>query len=268
VARRQYVEALDVLIKGGFWGDAVYVAENVLSPEELAAYVDRAWPALDAEVIARTSYESNSPTDPNWFNVRLRFLLGRRLAQLGRYDEARAYYPPKWQEKLDLFQAHLIPAGDTSLSSRRRAREYWRSACTIRSNRKLLGTERSLGYTRYRRTPAIRLESDAKLVGITDDERKRLEEYAPGEEGYPVAHVAAEYAWQAAKLMPDNSDETAYVLCMAGQWLQLNYPKDADRFYKALVNRCRKTALGSEADKLRWFPGIPPDAKEPFAETP
>ena len=118
------------------------------------------------------------------------------------------------------------------------------------------------------REDSIRFESDAKLVGITDDERKRLEEYARGEKGYPVDHVAAEYAWQAAKFMPDNSDETAYVLCIVGRWLQLNYPKDADRFYKALVNRCRKTSLGAEADKLRWFPGIPADAEPPFGEVP
>ena len=54
--------------------------------------------------------------------------------------------------------------------------------------------------------------------------------------------------------MPDNSDDTARVLCTAGTWLKDRDPQAADKFYKALVRRCRKTALGDQADKMRWFP--------------
>ena len=54
--------------------------------------------------------------------------------------------------------------------------------------------------------------------------------------------------------MPDNSELTAEVLYTAGCWLKDRDPKAADRFYKALVNRCRKTPLGRAADEKRWFP--------------
>jgi hypothetical protein len=30
----------------------------------------------------------------------------------------------------------------------------------------------------------------------------------------------------------------------------------ADRFYKALVRRCRNTPLGAEAERKRWFPKV------------
>jgi len=33
-------------------------------------------------------------------------------------------------------------------------------------------------------------------------------------------------------------------------------PDAADRFYKALVRRCRKTEIGAKADRLRWFPEL------------
>jgi LysM repeat protein len=55
-------------------------------------------------------------------------------------------------------------------------------------------------------------------------------------------------------LLPDNNDETARILCIAGTWLKRRDPDTADLFYKALVRRCRQTALGAQADAMRWFP--------------
>ena len=54
--------------------------------------------------------------------------------------------------------------------------------------------------------------------------------------------------------MPDNTEETAHILWQAGTWIKYADPKAADVFYKALVNRCRQTALGDAADRRRWFP--------------
>jgi len=67
-------------------------------------------------------------------------------------------------------------------------------------------------------------------------------------------YIAADLAWEAARLMPDDSPETADVLCEAGGWLKDRDPKAADRFYKALVRRCTQTPLGQAADEKRWFP--------------
>jgi hypothetical protein len=65
---------------------------------------------------------------------------------------------------------------------------------------------------------------------------------------------AADLAWQAVSLMPDGTDETARRLCVAGSWLKDRDPAAADRFYRALVRRCGQTALGRQAETLRWFP--------------
>jgi len=69
--------------------------------------------------------------------------------------------------------------------------------------------------------------------------------------------------WQGAALMPDNVDATAYALCEAGIWLKNRDPNAADRFYKALVIRCGKTALGKKADERRWFPELPQEHLPP-----
>jgi hypothetical protein len=56
--------------------------------------------------------------------------------------------------------------------------------------------------------------------------------------------------------MPNNSDDTAFVLWQSGCWLKDRDPETADIFYKSLVRRCRKTALGAAADVKRWFPEL------------
>jgi tetratricopeptide (TPR) repeat protein len=71
-------------------------------------------------------------------------------------------------------------------------------------------------------------------------------------EGY----TAAALAWEAARLLPDDSDETARILCEGGSWIKARDPQAADILYKALVRRCRKTAIGAQADRLRWFPRL------------
>jgi hypothetical protein len=67
-------------------------------------------------------------------------------------------------------------------------------------------------------------------------------------------YLAAELAWQAGELMPDNSDDTARVLCIGGSWIKYLNPAKADPIYKSLVRRCRQTAIGKQADSMRWFP--------------
>jgi hypothetical protein len=91
----------------------------------------------------------------------------------------------------------------------------------------------------------------------SDSERWRVQESHPlVVRRFHYRHTAADLAWQAAELMPDDREETARVLCVAGLWLKDRYPDDADRFYKALVRRNPTIPLAQEADKKRWFPYI------------
>jgi hypothetical protein len=89
-------------------------------------------------------------------------------------------------------------------------------------------------------------DDDKKLLPATADVQPALR--------FHYRYRAAELAWQAAALMPDNNEETAQVLWEAGSWLKDRDPRAAGRFYKALVRRCGQTALGKDADQRRWFP--------------
>lgn len=117
LSRGQYVEALDQLYRAAaagdgapppeegwplspYWNDAAYVAERVLTTDELKAYVDRLPPPPPAP--SRPPGFSRYTTDQfyEWSRLnqppvhdRLRQLLARRLVRENRVAEALPYFP-------------------------------------------------------------------------------------------------------------------------------------------------------------------------------
>jgi tetratricopeptide (TPR) repeat protein len=253
MARGQYAEAMDLLIRGDFWIDAAYVAERVLTPEELIAYVDRHWPQ---------STEKQFQEE----RMHIRHLLARRLARLKRYKQARPYYSAEDRKVFDKYVTSLKQGRDMRRSRAERAKSLWEAAKTARKHgMELLGTEVEPDWHFYKghyeneplKKSRAKAAGNKKIVLVTSDEKKRWNKNKIDiEKRFHYRYVAAKLGWDAAELMPDESDETARVLCEAGTWLKDRDTKAADRFYKALVNRCRSTVLGKEADRLRWFPKL------------
>jgi len=216
LGRGDYRDALDLLLRAGYWTDAAHVAERVMRVEELIAFV--------AETPDR----------------RLRYLLARRLGRLGRHAEARRYLPEELRPQLDELAAALATRDAASLWSAARILRY--------HGMELVGTELA---------PDWHVHDGAYDWGFDDEHR--LAPAAADVEPHARFHYryrAAALAWEAAQLMPDNTDATASVLCEAGTWLKIRDPQAADRFYKALVRRCGRTDLGRAADTLRWFPRL------------
>jgi hypothetical protein len=107
-----------------------------------------------------------------------------------------------------------------------------------------------------------RTNSELPQLRASKNELTRCEAASPAPDfRFHYRYTAAAIAWQAAALLPNNSDETAKVLWTAGCWLKNRDPENADVFYKSLVRRCRKTALGEEADRIRWFPELDESGK-------
>lgn len=277
LARGQYVESLDCLMRAHFWPDAAYVAERVLSVDELKQYVDRSWPTPTT----RKSTEDEGafidedgragPASDSLFSSRLRYLLARRLTRLGSWKEARPYYPPDLQPRLDAYIQAIRDGHDARKTERERAALLWSAAQIARDQgMELLGTELgpdchiwlgefAEGSDIYREpnTP----EPRQALTAASKEEVARVARSLPDpNKRFHYRYVAAEHAWAAAQLLPDNSEQLAQILYEAGCWLKDRDPKYADRFYKALVNRCGNTALGKAANNARWFP---PPARTP-----
>ena len=84
--REHYTEALRILLDAEHWADAAYVAERVLTLDELIAFVRTDSPRVHA---ARGDYDRYAPA------LDLRHLLARRLVRAGRFDAATEFFPEK-----------------------------------------------------------------------------------------------------------------------------------------------------------------------------
>jgi hypothetical protein len=237
-------------VKGGFWADAAYVAERVLTCDELRAYVDR----VSAE---------HGPGQEDSPGSRIRYLLGRRLVREGRRRDAGAYLPQALRARLFAYATALEQGGDPARTDRQRAGALWQAALILRyEGMELMGTEVEPDWFVYNGAYSADPASTARaepapdtVVRASADEQARAQEHAPAvDRRFHYRYLAAHLGSQAAALLPDNTDLTAKLLVAAGSWLRDRDPQAADVYYKQLVRRCGRTELGRNADELRWFP--------------
>ncbi|MEE8106677.1 MAG: hypothetical protein V3T86_14170 [Planctomycetota bacterium] len=254
LARRQYAESLALLLSGGHWLDAAYVAERVLTPEELVRFVRARWVRVAA--------------DPG-VSRDLANLCGRRLARLGRHDDAREFLPNPQRKWLAAFAQEMQRGRNPQRDRGQRGESLWRASTIARERgMALFGTEAEPdwfvfgGNYELRATSRMRRDRvfhEQTLTRPSEHEKARLRRHVVAtEQRWHYRYTAADIAWEALALMPEHDEETARRFCVVGGWLKDRDPQAADRFYKALVVRCRKTELGRRADKLRWFPELAP----------
>jgi tetratricopeptide (TPR) repeat protein len=258
LTHREYAQALDALLRSGFWMDAAYVAERVLTADELKTYVDQNWPApIPPTTNSSEEFRVNIKKD-------IRYLLGRRLARAGQWGVARAYYPQAQLANYDAMVNSLAYAADSNSSARQRLDGLLNASSLIRfQGMELLGCEVEPDWAlspdyggNFELTIVKRGETNAQIVRATADEMDRAQRGVDPSRRFHYRYDAASLALVAARLMPDNSDGKAIVLCTAGSWLKARDPQFADVFYKTLVRHCRKTAIGTLADRMRWFPEL------------
>ncbi len=272
LGRRDYVQALDAFLRGGYWMDAAYVAERVLTAKELERYVRRH--GDDPELGQPLDYGSSW-----WYRDRmprldkLRYLLARRLARNGEWKRARPHYPEKARQIADRFTRYLAAGLNRRDPARIRAQNMFAAAQLARRyGMEMMGTEGEPdwtvvggqyeleGATTYRLMGRQAWSRDLpgpveKAVSATAQEKDRAARHAPEpDKRFHYRYYAAELMWRCAGLLPDNDELTARALYTGGIYLEKRDPAAADRFYKALVTRCRKLPIGKEADGLRWFP--------------
>lgn len=266
LTQKDFTGALGELLRAGYWMDAAYLSEQVLSADELKAYVDANWPA---DLAAK--YEP--PDDDEWEPMLsggytvvpperlardLRYLLGRRLAREGRRSEAAAYLTGEPLAGLESLDAHLAAGRDARRSRPARADELFAAACVLRhQGMEVTGTEIEPDWTlfggSYDLGSIVGARDGNRLLVQSREEAARVRKNRVEPRRFHYRFRAADLAWDAARLLP-NGDRKAEMLATAGNWIKYWDPEVADRFYKELVRCCRNTVLGQEADDLRWFP--------------
>lgn len=234
LARGDYVEALRHLQKGGDWRDAAYVAERVLTIDELRRFIDDTLkpPAETPQEQARW-VDLQKPGDD-----RLRDLLARRLMRVGRFEDALAYFSDRGlrQQAKEYAEAKRDEAGAWSDLSR--AEALYRQAVLEReAGMGLLGTEEGPDYAIWGGSWAAEVGTDKGALSrgyVTEGERQRFEATKIEPDlRYHYRYLAAGDAARAAELLPPRSQAFAAVLCKAADWMIQTQEQDKAWAYYA-----------------------------------
>lgn len=231
----------------GYGYDVSYLAERVLTTDELKAFVDT----------HATSF--GAPTRDAWnvpLATNLRWLLARRLMRDGRYREALAYFPPKGNLGKDAGDLRQLASDYTAnlhqaahaWTAVGRAEGWYRAAVIAREHgMELLGYEQSPddNFTSGAFQGGAGLDAkQMQQTYVTAGERARhAQSRAKPDLRFHYRYIAADQASHAADLLPPRSQAFAAVLCDATHWMlqgppdyndHYQFPKfDGDRFVGA-----------------------------------
>ncbi len=291
LALGDFLGALAAWLRGGHWQDAAYVAERLLTTEELEAFIaSHTPPTGPAQPRENAPAFGTSRPVAGWvpedLGAALRHLLGRRLARAGRVEEAEPFLPENLRALARSYGADVRAGFDPERPAAERAAAFWRAAQTAREHGlELLGTELEPDWfiwgASFATEPAEALRrgtaqpAEGKFPPA-ELEFERLKEQPVPAKRFSYRYRAAELAGWAAALLPNDSEQAAEILDTAGRWLMQRDPEAANPFYQLLVLRCPHTELGRRAASRRWFPersdaeaeadaraGAPPPAAEP-----
>lgn len=205
LARDRYVDALDLFLMGGSWLDAAYVAEHVLTLDELLVYYQKcAAENRYAEPGPEYKYYSVYTRPPVWMRTslsdredvpraalldRLRALVARRMLREARYAGAIEFFPESWRH-LAVAYVHHHNAGAGATDDQTRAYHHMQSAHLLRHwGMELIGYEADPDFTYvggayfYQETSAIRADTAvwrrfaASAMALHEDVLKRGNEW-------------------------------------------------------------------------------------------
>jgi hypothetical protein len=262
LARGEYVAALRILypVADTYWGDVAYIAERVLTTNELKRFVDAQVPApvitpAEDRNLSGWTWDANSA-------ARLRDLLARRLVREQRYDESLPYFhspndgnfaDPRVREEVIAYSKALHIAYH---SWRRvdRARGWYQAAVLARqSGMAMMGYELQPDY--FMNDGAIDGGFGQDSPGhcwVTDGEQARFDATKPKVDlRLHYRFIAVNEALQAADLLPPRSQAFAAVLCRATNWMKATAARGNRDYANAIANQLYKRYL-TEGAYVPW----------------
>jgi hypothetical protein len=247
LSRGDYLQALEMLYAAAdvYWADAAYIAERVVSAEELRAFVDRVVGSAPTAPVTNAE-EEYLPANRS---VQIRALLARRLLREGELEASLAYFDnPETREQAQRYVAARKATGAFTRVGQARA---WFEAAEVARwhGLQIMGFEGDPDYHSWGGdydlnspitwdedyNPVYNARSDLKIEGpwTSDDERQRVAaSRAQPLERFHYRMVAAAHAGKAADVLPPRSQAFAAVLCEGTRWLIDRQPEDAQKIYQ------------------------------------
>lgn len=257
--RGDFIQAFDIFERGGLTNDAAFVAERVLTVDELKTYVD-------------TMRSDREEAREHWS-----YVLARRLVREDRYDEAAKYLPAPNDKIVRIYAKAVRDGADEKLPKEERAAAWFHAAWLARyDGMELMGTEvapdvfATGGSFEMNDLAKQRLAGKYQQVRWDSGEEKRTDvpiPLRPSKEEvqrlkanaiepdvrFHYRIVAGALAMKAAALLPDHTAEVADVINTAGSWVKDRDQKIAGRYFNALERRGSGTEIGRAASAKHWF---------------
>lgn len=235
-------EALTALLPTRYWVDAAYVAERVLTLDELVAYVDAHVPARPVPTRAgELEYPWVDGSEEFWGCAatcapeltadRLRWLLARRLVRAGRLDEAVRYAPERHRARFEGYRDAVAAGADIDAARRMRVEGLEIAGTELDPDYAIFGGNYELAYG-----PERMARTDALAPG--EAERARYAASAPSpDRRYHYRFVAGTRLRDFAAALPDTDLRAAWAYCTAGRWVQSRDADLASRWYFEAIRR-------------------------------
>jgi hypothetical protein len=276
LSRGEYLAAMEHLYNAAsmYWTDAAYVAERVLSVDELKTFVDAHAPKASAKPIASEEGDSNGYGNPAAPANALRALLARRLLRAERYDDALNYFD----------DAELKKKAQTYADARRaaargdrveQAQAWYAAAHAARfDGLELIGYELDPDYQIYTGDfdlggidqanadaatqtavpatavpPAAPARKDIvvpKAFAGPDEAARVSASRAQPLERFHYRYNAVDLASKSADLLPPRTQAFAAVLCHATAWLIDRDPPAAAKLYARYIKQGAHVSWGAE----------------------
>lgn len=239
LSRGEYTQALSHLYAASarYWADAAYVAERILTLEELKTFVDHSVPEPSyAERVAATASGNLNPA------MRLRQLLARRLMREGHREAAIAYFDNLELRTLAEEYRDAMQEASSLWRGRIGQAQAWYAAAMLArfKGMELMGYELAPDFANWGGAYSLAYMSrdaggPSSIEGemCSADEQRRFEAHrAKPEVRFHYRLVAAEHAARAADLLPASSQAFAAVLCQAVGWNLAREPERARLLYQ------------------------------------
>ncbi len=273
--------------------DAAYVAEQLMSCDELLNFINKHGLELKPEVI---NPDEDSPGrweawHDSWTEDqtnRILYVIARKLGRENYFTRARAFYPPAILPYFDRYVALRRLSANKRVDTNVRATALMEAARYHRwFGMELFGAEGEPdasvwnGYYPAEQLPQGRMalgkrldygwDEDANgkllynvfgvkkpmqplpLLSSSDEVYRLRKNQLFGKPRFHYRFVAAQMARQAAHMLPSDSNEAAMMLAEGGTWLPAE-EDGVDPFFEELISRFKDTPFAREADQRRWYP--------------
>jgi hypothetical protein len=272
LSRGEYLAAMEHLYNAAslYWPDAAYVAERVLSVDELKSFVDAHAPKAAAKAPAAESDGGyGNPSEPA---TALRTLLARRLLRAERYDDALRYFDDaELKKKAQVYvDARRAATGGDRVDQ---AKAWYAAAHSARFDGiDLIGYELDPDYQNYAGNfdlgggdivdpaapapapgappPARKdIAVPAKLAGPDEAARVAASRAQPLQR-FHYRYNAVDFASKSADLLPPRSQAFAAVLCHATAWLIDRDPPAAAKLYARYLKQGPHVPWGADFGRI------------------